>query len=444
MQLVPRRRVPAAFILSIALATLAASCGGGDDENTDAVQALPSSSCADVEYGGDGEPDALIASDLPMQGDSKARSEQMVEAIRLALEHRHWRAGDVSVAFQACDDSVAKTGLWDAKKCRANAEAYADDPDVIGVIGTYNSGCAAEIMPILNRAKGGPVPMVSPGNTLVCLTEPADSCAAGEPAKYAPSGKRSYARVVPNDAFQGAALAKFVEDRGDSRPFVLYAAKDPTSLGQADTFRNSARALGLDEAGFEAWNPNAKDYADLMAEVKRADPDTVVLAGLIEQNGGQLIEDKVKSLGPNDGDVSLIAFDGFAQQATIDEAGKASAGMFAGVPGRAPENLKSAGQEFVKQLSDRVDGEVELYAPYAGESADVLLGAIRRAGDDRAAIVNALFETRRRNGILGSYDIEPTGDPSVGPVTIFEADGTFEPSTEIAPPASLAAAARGD
>ncbi len=276
----------------------------------------------------------------------------------------------------------------------------------------------------------------------MCLTEPADSCAAGEPAKYSPSGKRSYARVVPNDAFQGAALAEFAKKRGDRSVFVLFAQKDPTSLGQADTFLNSAKQLGLKTTS-RAWDPEAKDYTGLMEDVSRGDPDAVVLAGLIEQNGGRLIDDKVKVLGPNDGGVSLIAFDGFAQQSTIDEAGNASTGMFAGVPGRAPENLKGAGQEFVKQLSGRVDGDVELYAPYAGESADVLLGAIRRAGDDRAAIVKALFETKRRNGILGTYDIEPSGDPSVGPVTVFKADGSFEPFTEIAPPASLAAAARG-
>ncbi len=163
--LAPVRRALLAAAAIAAVALFAASCGGGDDGGTSSIEALPSSSCGDVEYGGDGEAEALIASDLPMQGDSKARSEQMVEAIRLALEHRHWRAGDVNVAFQPCDDSIVKTGLWDGKKCRANANAYADDPDVIGVIGTYNSGCAAEIMPILNEAPGGPVPMVSPGNT---------------------------------------------------------------------------------------------------------------------------------------------------------------------------------------------------------------------------------------------------------------------------------------
>ena len=42
-------------------------------------------------------------------------------------------------------------------------DAYAENDDVLGVVGTYNSGCAAIEIPILNEARR--VAMVSPGNT---------------------------------------------------------------------------------------------------------------------------------------------------------------------------------------------------------------------------------------------------------------------------------------
>ena len=38
------------------------------------------------------------------------------------------------------------------------------------MIGTFNSGCAAIIIPVLNEATGGAIPMVSPANTWPCLT----------------------------------------------------------------------------------------------------------------------------------------------------------------------------------------------------------------------------------------------------------------------------------
>ena len=52
------------------------------------------------------------------------------------------------------------------------------------MIGTFNSGCAAIEIPVLNQAPGGGVLMVSPANTYGCLTEP---CAGNEPEKYYPT-----------------------------------------------------------------------------------------------------------------------------------------------------------------------------------------------------------------------------------------------------------------
>ena len=175
-----------------------------------------------------------------MQGEARARSEQMVEAIRVELERRRWRAGSVRVGFQPCDDSLEKTGEWDRSRCEENARAYVRDARVIGVIGTYNSGCAEAMLPILNRAPGGELAMVSPGNTLVCLTKESVSCEAGGPERYYPTGKRNYARVVPTDADQGAGLASFAERRRLRRVYVLQAKDDPTSAGQAKAFTGAA------------------------------------------------------------------------------------------------------------------------------------------------------------------------------------------------------------
>src|SRR5262249_22634440 len=155
------------------------------------------------------------------------RSIQMNDAVRLVLEGANWKAGGHSVAFQTCDDSSAKTGLWTKSRCQGNARAYAEDPGVLGVVGTYNSGCAEAMIPILGRAPGGGIAMVSPGNTLICLTESSPSCPKGRPKNLYPAA-HNYARVVPNDAYQGAGLALFAKRQGVRKPYILYAAKDPT------------------------------------------------------------------------------------------------------------------------------------------------------------------------------------------------------------------------
>ncbi len=169
-----------ALVLGVAAAlvvTFAISGCGDEPSGISEIQAV-NADCGGVQYAGSGKASKLIVSDLPLKGDSAERSRQMNAAIVQALARKGWQAGTkTQVAFQACDDSLGSTGEWDEGLCRSNAQAYASNPDVIGVIGTYNSGCAAIEIPILNQAPGGGVPMVSPGNTFVCLTQPSPTSA---------------------------------------------------------------------------------------------------------------------------------------------------------------------------------------------------------------------------------------------------------------------------
>ena len=433
---------------AIAVALLLAACGGGGDDNDNQVGDVQGidADCGNIEYHGSGTASKLIVSDLPLRGDSAERSKQQNDAIVQEMARKGWQAGnDTQVAFQACDDSLESTGEWDENLCRSNAQAYAANPDVIGVIGTYNSGCAAIEIPVLNKAPGGGLAMVSPGNTYVCLTEPGTICKSDEPDVYYPSGTRNYIRVVPNDAVQMAGLATFANEQGIRNPFILVAAKDPTSKGQADTFEGAARSLGMDIAGVEQWDPEAKSYTDLMDKVKASGADSVLLAGLLEQNGAQLIKDKVSVLGPNDGAVKLLAPDGFAQQNTIDQAGSATKGMFASLPGKVPSSLTGEGSAFVKELRSQVGDEpLELFAPYAGQAAEVLLPAIQSGNATRAGVIQSLFKTQVTDGIVGSFSITPSGDPSPAPISVSEAGDTFTLSKTIIPQPQLVNAARGE
>jgi branched-chain amino acid transport system substrate-binding protein len=441
-----RRRLALPPLLAVALvaALVLAACGGGDgNDDVSSVQAIDAD-CGDVQYSGDGEPDKLIVSDLPLRGDSAERSKQQNDAIVQELSRKGWQAGSIKVALQSCDDSIESTGEWDENLCRSNAQKYAANPDVIGVIGTYNSGCAAIEMPILNKAPGGSVPMVSPGNTFVCLTEPSPTlCKGDEPQKYFPSGTRNYIRVVPNDAVQGAGMASFASDQGIRKPFILIASDDPTSEGQGLTFADAAKSLGMSIAGIEHYDPDANSYADLMKKAKASGADAVMLAAILEENGARLIKDKVAALGPNEGSVKLLAPDGFAQQSTIDQAGADAKGMFVSLPGKVPSALTGAGAAFVDELQSQVGDEpIEVFAPYAGQAAEVLLDSIR-TGKDRSGTVAALFDTQVTDGITGTFAITPSGDPAPAPISIQRAGDTFELEKTIEPQSELISAARG-
>ena len=460
-----RRTILALLVLLIgAFAFAAAGCGGDDDDggagDTSAsgdgggdfapVTALPSSSCSDIEFEGEGEPDVLIASDLPLQGSSRTQTLQITAAIRQLLTEAGWKAGDVNVGYQSCDDSTAQAGKWDPGKCSQNANSYAENQSLLAVIGTFNSGCAAIIIPVLNQAPGGGMAMLSPANTYVCLTEGGPGCADDEPDKYYPSGARNYARVVANDAYQGAAVAQFAQDQGTTKLFILND-KEAYGLGVATNVQGAAEFLGIEVVGFEAWDPKASNYEAIMNKVKQSGADGLFLGGLIDENGAQVIRDKVKVLGPNDGDVKLYMPDGFTTQQTIDESGvENTQDAFFSIAGVPTDEFESeAAQTFITTFEDSLGGQpVDPYAIYGAQAAQVILDAIAASDGTRPSVIEQMFATECTGCFLGDFTFNENGDPTLasGAVvgfTIYRGQEELETETVFSPNEDAVNAARG-
>jgi branched-chain amino acid transport system substrate-binding protein len=420
------------------LALLAAGCGGGGGGNGGNVSALPASSCSDIYYEGDGDPDYLIASDLPLQGSGRTQTVQMTEAIKFILKQQDFKAGKYKVGYQSCDDATAQAGKWASEKCSANANAYAQNKSVIGVVGTFNSGCAEIVVPVLNRAADGPVGMVSPANTYVGLTHSGPGTAPGEPDKYYPTGTRNYIRIVAADDYQGAADALLTQQLGLKNVYILND-KEAYGLGVATDYKNSLvnPLVGIKVAGFSAWNGKASSYTGLATKIKQSGADAVFLGGLICENGGKLIKDLRSVLGT---DVVIISPDGFTPiSAVVDGAGTASEGQYVSVAGQPNENLGPTGKQFVTSFSKSIGGEnPDPYSAYAAQAAQVLLSAIEASDGTRKDVADKLLHTKVNDGILGSFAINADGDTNSNPVTVYQIkNGKQTTYKTIVPPAGL-------
>ena len=415
-----KRGVLGFLILLVAvLALAAAGCGGDDDDDGGdggggggAVEALPSASCGPIRKGEE-EPDALIASDFPLQGANRSLTTEMADAIEYMLEQQDWKAGDTVLGYQSCDDSTAQAGSWDSAKCSSNGRAYANNASVIGVIGTFNSGCAKLVIPIANRES---LAMVSPANTYPGLTEGGPGTEAGEPDNYYPSGTRNYARVVWNDQFQGAANAQYAKELGLKKIFILNDG-ETYGLGIAQLFEDYAGSLDIQIVANQKWDKKASSYESLASKISSSGADAVFLGGIVCNNGGKLIKD-IKAGAPN---VQLLGPDGWTPiSATIEGAGAAANGMYITQPGVPVDQLKGAGKEFVDGFTEAVGKAPNPYTAYAAQAAQVLLAAIEKGGTDRAAVSSALFETDVTDGIIGSFQIDENGDTTLGLVSVYQ------------------------
>jgi branched-chain amino acid transport system substrate-binding protein len=395
-----------------ALALSAAGCGGSSGDT----------GASGGSGGSSGGKTLKIVSDLPLQGSSSAQTETMVNAIKLYLEQQSNKAGDYTITFESFDDATAAKGAWDEATCAANARKYVEDESVVGVIGTFNSGCAKIEVPILNDAS---IAMISPANTAVGLTHEGAGSEPGEPDKYYPNGTRNYARVVASDDFQGQVDASYMKDKlGVTKVYIL-DDKDAYGKGVADAFEQAAGDIGLTVAGHTGWDANAQNYKALMTQVKASGADGVYIGGIADFNGGQVVKDKVSVVGDNDA-VKLLASDGFVLDSLFDEAGADNIkDMYGSAPVLNPEDLTGAGKTFLDAYKAKY-GDPEVYTAYAAACAQVLLDAIGRSDGSREDIVKQMFATNISDGIVGPMAFNANGDPKQGLISIFQA-GTAPP-----------------
>jgi branched-chain amino acid transport system substrate-binding protein len=216
----------AATLRVLAAGVLGAAACGGDGGGGAAVTGPPASAlsvptCSPVSYGGPGRPRFLIVNSSAYQGLYKGHGVQTAQAMKMVLAHRGWRAGPYTVGVQVCEETSAATGRVSPALCTRNARAFAENRSVLGMIGPLTSTCAATVLPILNRAPGGPLATIAGGNTYVGLTRSGAGTAPGEPERYAPTGRRGYVRMAPTDDVQGAAVALLARRLGVTRAFVL-------------------------------------------------------------------------------------------------------------------------------------------------------------------------------------------------------------------------------
>jgi branched-chain amino acid transport system substrate-binding protein len=340
--------------------------------------------------GGNTSKTLVVGVDLPFQGESKDTSDATFNAMQIYLDSVGGKAGNYTVQLKKYDDSTAAAGKWDDATCKKDANDHVANANEVAVMGTYNSGCAKLEVPVLNQDPSGPMLMVSHANTNVGLTRPLDQ---GEPDKYYPAGKRNYARVITTDDAQGKAAADFmVKELGLKRIAVL---NDTETYGQgvAKAFADEVAKAGATLLGNTAWDAKQTSYTALFTNIKSQNPDGVFVGGIYDQNGGQLIKDKVAVLGDNNA-VKMMGPDGFTGYPDEDKLPQAD-GMYYSYPGLAQEQLATAGgagQKLLDAYKTKYNSTPPSnYVVYGVLALQVILAAIAKSDGTRKSVRDAVF-----------------------------------------------------
>jgi branched-chain amino acid transport system substrate-binding protein len=356
-----------------------------------------------------------IYSSVPLHGASSVAAHAVLAGEQVALADAHNRIGKYRIVLKPLDDSTPQRGEWDPGQTSTNAHVAMADPTTIGYIGEFNSGASAVSIPLLNRLK---IAQISPTSTAVGLTSSGAGASPGEPDKYYPTGVRTFARIVPNDAVQAAAQVALQLRQPCRSTFVL---NDGEVDGQdmATTFAVAAQRGGLHLAGSQPFDPHATDYRSLGTTVAQAGADCVLISAITE-NHAVLLTRQLAAALPN---AKLFGTAGVAESTYADAA---DGGIPRALDGQVmitvatldPGSYPPAGRAFYAAYEHRY-GIPQPHAIYGYEAMSLMLSAISRATDHgrsrarRSKVVTALFDTRARRSVLGTYSITHQGDTTL-------------------------------
>jgi branched-chain amino acid transport system substrate-binding protein len=368
-----------------------------------------------------------VYSSLPLQGASSAQTVPLVKGIELALSQAKDKAGPFTVKYQSLDDSTAAAGEWDPTQTAADARKAAADPATVYYIGEFNSGASEVSIPILNQAG---IPQVSPANTYVGLTTNEPGSAPGEPQKYYPTGKRTYLRIVPIDSIQAAADLLALKNDGCTKVAVAND-KEAYGAGLAKLLELEKGDYGIDivsNTGIDPKSPNFRSYA---ATIKSQGADCFEFAGIVSNGGVQITKDVHAALPT----AKILGPDGMCTSSWTN----AKQG---GVPADIDPFLQCTvatldlsaypgGKQFLAAYKAKYGtANPDPYAIYGYEAMQLGLQTIAKLGangSNKADVLKALFATKNRNSVLGTYSFNADGDTTLKSYGLYKVGSSGDP-----------------
>ncbi len=330
-----------------------------------------------------------VAVQAPLSGEQAALGEHIKLGAQLALEEAigTFKALGYELILVPYDDQAKpEVGV-------ANARNLVADPDVLLLVGHFNSGVALPASEVYKDAK---LAMVSPANTATEITD---------------RGYANVNRVCGRDDVQGPVGARFAAQELKSKS--VYIIHDKTLYGQgvADNFRSEAEKLGLKVLGYEGTEERA-NFAPMIIPMKAKKPDLVYFGGIYHQGGlllKQMREKGVKAI--------FMGPDGLDSSEMVKITGPSVVGSYyttvAGPPEAYPESAA-----FAKKFKQRFGKEVESFAMYGYDAAQVGIKAIEQTlqasggkKPSRAEISAAVRGIKDFRGVTGTIAFDHKGDP---------------------------------
>ncbi|WP_354643712.1 branched-chain amino acid ABC transporter substrate-binding protein [Kitasatospora camelliae] len=370
------------------------------------------SGCSLVDSGGAGT-ELVIGVDIPLTSKFSAPAQGIRNSVEMAVAKANAKnlVPGVRFVLDVRDDSA------EPKTAKAHAEAFAARPNVIGVVGPYNSAVALEMTPVLANAG---IVNISPANTLPALTFGQDYLTKGKKRPYP-----TYFRTVTTDAVQGPYVARYALKKMKLDTVAVIDDSKAYGIGLADQMAGEFERGGGKVLMRESVPAGTTDFGALVQKIKTTKPKLVFFGGESTEAGP--LSSQLKAAGVK---VPVAGGDGVHKADYPGLAGGPQAdGDLASSDGVAIDDLPSAYNFLEAYRAGKYTEPPGTFGPYGYDSVWALMLAVGKVvqdnkgkvptGDLRAKVAKAVQDTSFF-GVTGDVAFDEFGDSSNQIVSLYQ------------------------
>ncbi|CAM3586458.1 ABC transporter substrate-binding protein [Occultella aeris] len=376
---------------AITLTLTVAACGSGDDGAGSGDGALVGEgSGADCQI----ETAVPVGAALSLTGGAASYGESQRNGLELAVAQLNEQGG-VTYELAVEDDQT------DPRQGITVFENFVGDDTSI-IIGPTLSNGAFQAQPIAQEAG---VPVLAISNTASGITEQGD---------YIFRDSLTEAQVIP----QTIALATETYDL--EQVVVMYSNDDAFTESGYEVFASSLESEGVEISDTLTFSVSDTDFRPLLTEALAAEPDALVVSGLIE--AAIPLVTQARDLGI---DAPIIGGNGFNNPQLMTDAGAAAEGVVVGAAWNStsdiPENV-----EFLAAYEEEFGRAPDQFAAQAYAAMTIIDVAVRHnCSGERDDIQDGLNNIVDLPTVLGSLTINDDRDAEHEAVVQVVQDGAF-------------------
>ncbi len=331
----------------------------------------------------------------PAHGAAARAGRGVLAGARRALRDAGGRAGERRIRLVALTANRVGDDDWDPGTVEANAKRAAEDPRSVAYIGEVERGGSAVSLPRTNQAD---LLQVSPADGLTSLTRPPPGRPRAGPARYYPSERRSFLRLVPSDLEISRTMVGLA--RGvPGRRIALVETADFAQRELGGVLTAGLRRAGTPPVAGVAMRDAPDAVPGALDELAEARPDVVLVAG----EPGPVTTALLRGLTRRLPSARLVG-----SPELVAERLPAAPDALA-----ATALLPAAAQpQRGRRLLARLGPAVPPQALYGYDAMRLVLDAVASAGTDREAVVRSALRPRRARGLTGSFRVLGGGEVS--------------------------------